>query len=264
MLPLSWIEEKQCYGYFPGETWLGKTWLEQNRIVAEDAEMVRNLLDRCPGKLHLRYLLPLEPPPDDNYDVDEIGYLLKPPDYDYDIEKYYREFSHKSIKRIKKEVAGLENSGLSYRYDDLADFEHLVQLNISIFGQKSYYYDQRFQNGFRSLMHYLHDNGWLRITTILAGDKVAAVDMGCLYREHYTLLAGGTNGDYPGVAKMINLHHMQRACREKMKQVDFLCGNFSWKQMFHLSPRPLYLISNCPSETHSSSSVEVGRAGHVV
>ena len=33
LLPLSWIEEADCYGYFPGETWHGKTWLEQNRLI---------------------------------------------------------------------------------------------------------------------------------------------------------------------------------------------------------------------------------------
>jgi len=30
VLPLSWIDEKQQFALFPGETWKGKTWLEQN------------------------------------------------------------------------------------------------------------------------------------------------------------------------------------------------------------------------------------------
>ena len=37
LLPLSWIGESGRYGCFPGETWHGKTWIEQNRIVAGDA-----------------------------------------------------------------------------------------------------------------------------------------------------------------------------------------------------------------------------------
>jgi len=28
------------------------------------------------------------------------------------------------------------------------------------------------------------------------------------------------------------------------KEVDFLCGDFSWKKLFHLTPRPLYEASN--------------------
>lgn len=36
LLPLAWIDEKHTYGFFPGETWEGKTWLEQNRIYARN------------------------------------------------------------------------------------------------------------------------------------------------------------------------------------------------------------------------------------
>ena len=39
LLPLSWIQETGCYGYFPGETWRGKTWLEQNRIWGAGGEI---------------------------------------------------------------------------------------------------------------------------------------------------------------------------------------------------------------------------------
>ena len=35
-LPLSWNQETGQYNYFPGETWEGKTWLEQNRIIANN------------------------------------------------------------------------------------------------------------------------------------------------------------------------------------------------------------------------------------
>jgi hypothetical protein len=37
---------------------------------------------------------------------------------------------------------------------------------------------------------------------------------------------------------------MQWACSERLNQVDFLCGDFNWKKLFHLTPRPLYLLGN--------------------
>jgi hypothetical protein len=84
---------------------------------------------------------------------------------------------------------------------------------------------------------------------VLINDEPAAVDMGCLYNGVYTLMAGGTNSRFPGVAKLINLHHMERACRERMHQVDFLCGDFNWKKLFHLTPRPLFKLSNLHTDT---------------
>ena len=94
------------------------------------------------------------------------------------------------------------------------------------------------------------------MTTILDGDRAIAVDLGCIYRGTYTLFAGGTHGDYPGVAKLINLRHMERACHEGLREVDFLCGSFSWKTLFHLTERPLYLLSARYAEISRTVAVE--------
>jgi len=245
-MPLSWIEEKECFGYFPGETWQGKTWLEQNRLIARDEATLSVLLEGIPRPYHLRYLLPVEPAPQSTHIVDEIGYLFNPPDFDYNFDNYYHRFSHKSEKRLKKELAAFDTRGVEYRLDRMEDFDLMVEMNLGRFGIGSYFYDNRFRESFRSLAHYLADQGWLRLTTVLIEGRPAAVDMGVIYNGIYTLLGGGTSADFPGVAKLINTFHMQRACRERLRQADFLCGDFSWKGIFHLSTRPLYLLSNVP------------------
>ncbi|MDA0841759.1 MAG: GNAT family N-acetyltransferase [Planctomycetota bacterium] len=248
MLPLSWIVEAGCSGYFPGETWKGKTWLEQNRVFLSGQLSIEELVTKLETPRHIRYLIsPNEAAT--NLPVDEIGYLFHPPKYDFDFENYFGEFSHRSAKRLRREIESLDSRGTRYRYDDPSDFDHLVALNLSRFGSSSYFHDPRFRRGFEKLKDLLQERGWLRITTVIMEDEIAAVDLGSLYRGAYTLLAGGTNGDFPGVAKLINVHHMQRACKERMEEVDFLCGDFSWKTLFHLTPRPLFLISNvCPEE----------------
>jgi hypothetical protein len=243
LLPLSWIEEVGGYGYFPGETWKGRTWLEQNRIFARDGEVLHALLARIPGKHELRYLLPDGVADMNGGTVDEIGYLFHPRPYDHDMENYYRQFAHRNVKRLRREVAALAEQ-LTFRHDDLADFEALVALNLGRFGEASYFADNRFLESFRTLLGFLGARGWLRLTAILDRDQVAAVDLGCTHDCVYTLFGGGTHADYPGIAKLINLHHMEYACRERIEQVDFLCGDFSWKTLFHLTPRPLYLLSD--------------------
>ena len=56
MLALSWIEEEQCFGHFPGEMWHGKTWLEQNKIIATDTETFKLLVSHIPAAAEIRYL----------------------------------------------------------------------------------------------------------------------------------------------------------------------------------------------------------------
>lgn len=253
-LPLSRIDEIGGYGYFPGETWHNKTWLEQNRIIGDD-DTIAEMLARCPAPYHLRYLSPSTAAPSVQQSVDEIGYLFTPPQYGYDIENYFHEFSGKSERRLKKELAAFDALGVQYRYDDLADFDRLVAMNVGRFGDHSYFHDVRFLESFRSLLHLLRDRGWLRLTAIVIGGNLAAVDIGCIWNKTYTLLGGGTSADYPGVAKLINIHHMKFACERHIQQVDFLCGDFSWKKLFHLTPRPLYLLSNMPVEAPRTETV---------
>ena len=241
-LPLSWIEEQQSFAYFPGETWNGRTWLEQNRILVRDEETLKHLLGACPGGYHVRYLLPLDPSFAGPV-VDEVNYQFLPGQFDYDMESYFRQFSHKTAKRLRREVAAL-GERLRWRTGEAADFEHLVRLNESRFGERSYFADRRFLEGFRSLVALSAERGWLRFTSLLDGEEPVAVDFGCVYQGAYTLLGGGTHGGYPGVAKLINLHHMETGCRERFASVDFLCGDFAWKTLFHLTPQPFYVLTD--------------------
>ena len=93
---------------------------------------------------------------------------------------------------------------------------------------------------FKYLLELLKKKGWLRVTTILIGGELAAIDVGAVIDNKYTVLAGGTNPHFPGVAKLINFHHLKYACERRFDQIDFLCGDFGWKERFLLTPRPLY------------------------
>ncbi|MBU0571844.1 MAG: GNAT family N-acetyltransferase [Candidatus Omnitrophica bacterium] len=246
-LPLSFIPERSYYGYFPGEVWNGKTWLEQNRVIVPNRNVlvqILNWLDKGGKRYFLRYLVDNQHFCPDTVSVDETGYLFQPGSVGFDIDGYYSLFSGKSIKKIKQDIDKICKKGVEIRTNRTEDFDLMVQMSLGRFGDESYFSDKRFLESFRDLKDHFHEKGWLRMTTVLIDGEPAAVDMGCVYQGVYTLLAGGTHNDYPGVAKVINLHHMKEACREKYEKVDFLCGDFSWKKIFHLSPNPLYKLCN--------------------
>ena len=245
LLPLSWIEECGCYGFFPGETWQGKTWLEQNKIICRgDVRFEELISSACPSSYYLRYLSWGPGLPAEHTIVDEIGYLFFPPRYNYEISNYFEEFPRKSRKTLAHALVAVEDLGVEFRFDEPGDIDIIFDLNLQRFGSYSYFHDSRFRESFRSLSLFLEKKGWLRITTLWINGEPAASDLGCIYRGTYTLLAGGTNPRYPGIAKLINIHHMRRACQERLDEVDFLCGDFNWKKLFHLTPRPLFLLSN--------------------
>jgi hypothetical protein len=256
LLPLSWNAETANYLYFPGETWHGKTWLEQNRLILGDPQALPELLAAVPGRFYLRYLQGDVNPYIPRETTDEIGYFFLPPLYHFAFQSYFDVFSHKTAKRLKREMDAFAGRGVEYRIDHHSDFETLIALNVQRFGEDSYFADPRFLESFRSLMTLLADRGWLRLTTVVIGGQVAAVDLGAVYNGTYTLLAGGTHADFPGIAKLINLYHMKWACDQHLQRVDFLCGDFNWKTMFHLTPRPLFVY-----EGQGGKVVQTGMTG---
>jgi len=237
------ISDHGYWGCFPGETYKGKTWLEQNPLIADSAETVEELLDRCSAPVRMRYLLGDQSAEGHaRLPVDEVGYLFRPPDYGFSFDRYLAAFSGKSRKKLNRELDALASRGLTVRHDTEGDVEEAFRLNLAAFGSESYFADDRFLDSFRSLAGLLGRRGMLRVTAVLIGGRLAAVDLGALYRGVYTLLAGGTDPAFPGVAKWVNLHHMEWACRQRLECVDFLCGDFGWKSRFHLSPRPLHQL----------------------
>lgn len=244
LLALSWAEEANRCVFFPGELWQGKTWLEQNKIAARSPKAANALLDSVSRPAHLRYLSSGHFPVHDGIQcvVDETGYFFSPGRYNYDFDGYMNEFPTRARKKLAKEIGSIERSGIRYRLDHRPDIERLFELNIGAFREKSYFYDPRFLHAFESLAGWLDANGLLRITTLLVGGEVAAVDIGAVWNSCYTVLAGGTHPGFPGAAKIINFQHLRWACRQRVALVDFLCGAFGWKRRFHLQPRPLYLI----------------------
>ncbi len=243
LLALCWDEETGTWVQFPGETWDHKTWLEQNRLIAKSPEVLTRLLESVHERLHLRYL---EWDPLLGFmnlaQIDEVGYLFYPGLLDFSIENYWLSFPGKSRKKRKTELNKLQSKQVTFRFNQKKDLDHLFQLNLESFGDYSYFKDPKFFRSFENLTFLLDKLGILRIITVLIDNQIAAVDMGAMWKNSCTVLAGGTDPRFPGVAKLINLHHLDWACSQRLDSVDFLCGDFNWKERFHLTPRPLYQI----------------------
>jgi hypothetical protein len=239
-LPLCRVDELSAWCFFPGETWSNKTWLEQNRLFLGGLTKER-LVAELGGDFHLRYVT--ESRGVAGLTVDETGYLFHPPAYNYDIEQWWSCFARKRRRRMRRDFVAFQ-----YRVDvrnTLEDgFDWLVKMSRRRFGAGSYFSSPRFRDGFRGMLEVLSEMGFLRVTTVSIGNTPAAVDFGSVYRGRYTLLAGAVDARFPGVAKVINLRHLEWACEQRLEEVDFLCGDFSWKPLFHLTPRPLYLFTS--------------------
>jgi hypothetical protein len=240
MLPLSYVKELDMFAFFPGEIWKGKTWIERTPVYLREPDYVEELLSHCPERTYLRYMEPFTEFYDPGFELDEIGYVLYPPDFDFDLDQFLKRFSRKRIREIKKVIRSFSDDSGTFHVNRLVDFGLLLEMSLQYFGRNSYLYDPRFREGFRDVMYFLYDNGFLRMVSFEIHGRIAAVDLGALFNGTYTVFLGGTNSQFPGIAKAMNMHHIEYACNQKATKLDFLCGDFHWKRLWHLDPEPLY------------------------
>jgi CelD/BcsL family acetyltransferase involved in cellulose biosynthesis len=145
----------------------------------------------------------------------------------------------------------------------MEDFDILVEMSLHQFGDRSFMAHHRFREGFRDAMKYLHQKKLLQMVTIEIDGKIAAVDLGALYKGIYTVFIGGTNPEFPGIAKYINMYHITNSFNRRFRKVDFLCGDFHWKKLWHLDPEPLYKYvsqSIISDETEIENKMSISRS----
>ena len=260
MIPMSHVENIDTCFLFPGEMWNNKTWLERTPVYIRDGCSINKLLNTCPDNVYLRYLeVPYEKLPS-GFSEDETGYVLYPGNMGFNIDEYFKRFSHKKIKAIHKVIHSYLDSGCEFFYDRVEDFDSLVEMSLQQFGNKSFLYDERFRNGFRDALDFLQKRKMLRITSVVIDGELAATDIGAVFQGIYTVFMGGTDSRFPGIAKLMNMGHIDYAFRERINKVDFLCGGFHWKLLWHLDPEILYeyktnplSIANIAGISHSST-----------
>jgi len=239
MLPLGNFDSSMGCGFFPGETWHDETWLEPNRIFAADAASAEALLETAPFALDLRYIS------DQNslsgLEIDDYDYSYFPGETG-GYSGYWQQLPKKYARELVKTIDAFQTTGLEIRHNRIADFRSLVDFSNTNFGTESYFFDARFIQAFENMTSWLYDNNALRLTTVLIGGVVAAVDLGAVRGNCYSLLTGGTNREFPGIAKLINLHHLEWGSANGMNQIDFLCGDYGWKRRFGLKATPYYRL----------------------
>ena len=257
MVPLVYQEERDRYVFFPGEIWNGKTWLERTPVFCRRPADLGYLLSECPERTHLRYLEGDQASPIADLALDETAYLLFPSDFDFNLDRYYQRFVWKKLKAIKKEIASFLGTESSWHLNRLSDYDVLVEMNLKRFGEASYFHDPRFAESFRSVMHWLAREGCLRMVSLQIGSETAAIDLSALFKNSYVVMLGGTHVRFPGVAKAMNMQHLEFACQNRVSKVDFLCGDFCWKKLWHLDPQPLYQYVSPALEAEEAADKEI-------
>jgi hypothetical protein len=89
-----------------------------------------------------------------------------------------------------------------------------------------------------------------------------AVDVGALYNGVYTIFLGGVFSRIPCLPKAMNMYHIDYALKNRIYKVDFLCGDFNWKKLWHLDEEPLFKLVS-PDLEDVTPAYDISISDHV-
>ena len=243
-LPLCRLPETGGFCIFPGETWHGKTWIEQNRLIAQSAQdlalCARPRPARSTSATFCRSRAARKPP------------RCWTKSATFSIPQTTTTGSRPTGKpsRARPASAWAANSkpsktrAWSISSTSRDAFERLVEMNLSRFGADSYFHDERFLGSFRDWVAFAPGQGLASNHHGLHRGRHGGHRRGLPLQGHVHDARGRhPRATFRGWRSSSTCTTCERACEERMREVDFLCGEFNWKDKFHLTPRPLYMFS---------------------
>lgn len=243
VLPM-WLDNDEYAGKY---AWCGGFWPEDNTFFVKDTEVIPLLLMAAPSPVFLQCILP-------NSDYDFLktlhGYTEeKSKKYFLDLTRYgtlsdylsvLKKKKRYNIKRDRKRILSLKPKTI---INDFTHLDRLFELNVLRFRQKpvedqnatSLFEDDRQRELFRKLISNADVYHPRMISTVINGN-VEAVELGFIYKKtYYAMCAGVDIMKYSGMGVYSNLLVMEDALNHGCEKIDFLEGNYNWKDSWRLN-----------------------------
>lgn len=246
LLPLWYDQEEKEYTFFGGRYPDNRDlWIPQHLLaplvqaIPQSADLVdiseEAVLRICDSSAeHLKY-----------FKEDDVTYYLNLDSFGYDIEKYLDGFSKKHRKNLKYDLRKLTLAGYTLNWDnDSRSIDQLIALNQLRFGNKSNLNSPAMIQEFKALTQYAIDNDMLITATVSLGREIVGVETAILFNNTYHLINGGFDISHPNVGKMLIFSHIDKAMSLKAKIMDFMVGQNPWKELWNLTPLPVYKLQN--------------------
>ncbi|MFH1721865.1 MAG: GNAT family N-acetyltransferase [Candidatus Altiarchaeota archaeon] len=237
ILPL-WYEKKGKY-----YTFFGGLFPENNTFFLRDKSQINSYLSECPVETWLCYIHASEK---EHYPFaeTETKYYLDMSLYDCDIERYLSCFDKKHRKNLRYDLKQLAKLNYSFRYNQISDFEKLIELNKKRFGGESDYSEDEMIQSMHHMMNTALSKGELNLVSLIIDDKPEAVEFAISYDGTYTILSGGRNIEIENIGKPMVLEHIRNALAQGISKIDFLSSDTGWKKSWHLKEEPVYEYKN--------------------
>jgi len=225
LLPLMFDKDLGFYCFFGGN------YPERRKFFVKDKSKVMDFLDSFKENLCLEYV------DDSEHEFVRDSYVYDS-SFSLDLKKFpslhsfFDSFGKKHKKNVKYDLKQLEKLDYKVIWNNVVDFDRLVELNKKRFGDDSNYFQPGFEDGMKRLIKVADKK--LQMVSIKVDKVIEAVEIGVLYNKVYYVLDGGANIKIANIGKLLIVEHIKRAISLGAVKVDFLSSDSGWKKLWNL------------------------------
>ncbi|TSC68650.1 MAG: putative cellulose biosynthesis protein CelD [Parcubacteria group bacterium Gr01-1014_66] len=126
-------------------------------------------------------------------------------------------------------------------YNNIIDFDRLVELNIKQYGEYSRFNNPLIKKGISRMVELAHKKGILEMISIEINGRIEGVDAAVIFGNWYHTLIGGVNNQrVPNLGKLMNVLDIKNAIAKKAGFVDFFATSGYWKELWGFDKEMLF------------------------
>jgi hypothetical protein len=247
ILPL-WYEDNNFYDKnLKRYTWFGSDWQEENKFLTKDIEYVPILISAAPTPLYLNAISKdqVEKLKNKvNFEEDEPKYVLNLKNFK-NHEDYLMTLKKNTRRNLRKDRNRILKQNPKIVINNFSDLDILIELAKKRFKEKGEsvdWDDPRRVETFKNVIKFSGKSYRTRMIKVTISEKVAGVDLVCLFRKTYFAVKCGYDVfQFSGIGNFVNLYEIDDAIKLGMEKIDFLQNNYQWKNKY-FTPLPLYKL----------------------
>jgi hypothetical protein len=247
ILPL-WYEDNNFYDKnLKRYTWFGSDWQEENKFLTKDIEYVPILISAAPTPLYLNAISKdqVEKLKNKvNFEEDEPKYVLNLKNFK-NHEDYLMTLKKNTRRNLRKDRNRILKQNPKIVINNFSDLDILIELAKKRFkerGESVDWDDPRRVETFKNVIKFSGKSYRTRMIKVTISEKVAGVDLVCLFRKTYFAVKCGYDVfQFSGIGNFVNLYEIDDAIKLGMEKIDFLQNNYQWKNKY-FTPLPLYKL----------------------
>lgn len=156
------------------------------------------------------------------------------------LEQYLSSFNKKHRKNLKYDIEKIMKEELTMTWTDKVNYDKLIEFSIKRFGNESDFYTEESRKETKKLIESIPDK--ILCVTLFQEEELVGLMFSIYFNDVLYVINGSNDYKIKNLGKVLILETIKKGFELKAKEVNFLVGSNSWKELWNLEKEKVVTI----------------------